>query len=215
MEVKRQRSTSRPRQPSRPTTPLRSSSRTSIRDAHGFSLSGGPGGGSRPGINSLEPQFAELADAMADLEENFVHLQLMHESLSRFNESFASFLYGLNMNAFCVDFPETPIPESFTRFKQREQAREKENELQAASEQQYQSSANDAEATFLTTDTSFIDNPPTTTKSSVRYTTPASKRAPTTSTRGSSTGRYSTRGASTTGRQRGTRLARPRGRGIR
>ncbi|OAL62888.1 hypothetical protein A7C99_5272 [Trichophyton rubrum] len=128
---------------------------------------------------------------MADLEENFVHLQLMHESLSRFNESFASFLYGLNMNAFCVDFPETPIPESFTRFKQREKAREKENELQAASNQQYQSGANDAETTFMTTDTSFVDNPPTTTKSSVRYTTPgpASKKAPTTSTRGSSTGR--------------------------
>lgn len=43
---------------------------------------------------------------MADLEANFMHLQLMHESLARFSESFASFLYGLNMNAFCVDFPE-------------------------------------------------------------------------------------------------------------
>lgn len=35
-----------------------------------------------------------------------MHFQLMHESLARFSESFASFLYGLNMNAFCVDFPE-------------------------------------------------------------------------------------------------------------
>lgn len=43
---------------------------------------------------------------MADLEANFMHLQLMHESLARFSENFASFLYGLNMNAFCVDFPE-------------------------------------------------------------------------------------------------------------
>lgn len=43
---------------------------------------------------------------MADLEANLMHLQLMHESLARFSESFASFLYGLNMNAFCVDFPE-------------------------------------------------------------------------------------------------------------
>jgi DASH complex subunit DAM1 len=43
---------------------------------------------------------------MADLEANFMHLQLMHESLARFSECFASFLYGLNMNAFCVDFPE-------------------------------------------------------------------------------------------------------------
>lgn len=38
-----------------------------------------------------------------------MHLQLLHESLSRFSESFASFLYGLNMNAFCVDFPEVQL----------------------------------------------------------------------------------------------------------
>jgi len=65
-----------------------------------------------------------------------MHFQIMHESLARFNESFASFLYGLNMNAFCVDFPEVgssvigvselpilthtqgPIAESFRRAKQ-------------------------------------------------------------------------------------------------
>lgn len=57
-------------------------------------------------MDVLEPGLAELSDSMADLEANFMHLQLMYESLSRFNESFASFLYGLNMNAFCVDFPE-------------------------------------------------------------------------------------------------------------
>jgi DASH complex subunit DAM1 len=57
---------------------------------------------------------------MADLEANFMHLQLMHESLTRFSESFASFIYGLNMNAFCVDFPEAPIAESFRRAKQGE-----------------------------------------------------------------------------------------------
>ena len=51
---------------------------------------------------------------MADLEANFLQMQLMHESLSRFSESFASFLYGLNMNAFCVDFPEVSRP-SFVR----------------------------------------------------------------------------------------------------
>jgi DASH complex subunit DAM1 len=70
-----------------------------------------------------------------------MHFQLMHESLARFGESFASFLYGLNMNAFCVDFPEVshlhyvgchkgayeltwpvkgPIAESFRRAKQNE-----------------------------------------------------------------------------------------------
>lgn len=100
------RSSSRPRPSSRPTTPLRPSSRSSFREAHGYGGSISTAGYTQPAINALEPQFAELADSMADLEANFMHLQLMHESLTRFSESFASFLYGLNMNAFCVDFPE-------------------------------------------------------------------------------------------------------------
>lgn len=54
---------------------------------------------------------------MADLEANFMHLQLMHESLARFGESFAAFLYGLNVRAFCVDFPEAPVAESFERWR--------------------------------------------------------------------------------------------------
>jgi DASH complex subunit DAM1 len=57
-------------------------------------------------LEGLQDGFAELSDAMADLEQNFLQLQLMHESLARFSESFAGFLYGMNMNAFCVDFPE-------------------------------------------------------------------------------------------------------------
>ena len=132
------RSSSRPRPSSRPTTPLRQSSRSSIREAHGYGANIGNAGYNQPAINALEPQFAELADSMADLEANFMHLQLMHESLTRFSESFASFMYGLNMNAFCVDFPEVcpalffsclsmdhvlikikaPIAESFRRAKQ-------------------------------------------------------------------------------------------------
>ncbi len=84
---------------SRPTTPLRPSSRSSLRESVG-------GGASSYPLESFEPAFAELSDSMADLEANFMHLQLMHESLARFSENFASFLYGLNMNAFCVDFPE-------------------------------------------------------------------------------------------------------------
>lgn len=99
--VSRKRSNSRTRQ-SRPTTPLRPSSRSSFRDSarlasHDHALFP---------LNALEPAFAELMDATADLEANMMHFQLMHESLARFTESFASFLYGLNMNAFCVDFSE-------------------------------------------------------------------------------------------------------------
>ncbi|GLI75875.1 DASH complex subunit dam1 [Penicillium ochrochloron] len=114
------RSSSRPRPSSRPTTPLRPSSRSSLREAHGYGQSISHAGYNQPAINALEPQFAELADSMADLEANFMHLQLMHESLTRFSESFASFLYGMNMNAFCVDFPEAPITDSFKRAKQAE-----------------------------------------------------------------------------------------------
>jgi DASH complex subunit DAM1 len=95
------RSNSRTRT-SRPTTPLRPSSRSSFRDSAQRSVEG-----SEPfPLNTFEPAFAELSDAVADLEANMMHFQLMHESLARFSESFASFLYGLNMNAFCVDFPE-------------------------------------------------------------------------------------------------------------
>ncbi|KOS23374.1 DASH complex subunit DAM1 [Escovopsis weberi] len=88
---------------SRPTTPLRPSSRSSFRDS---ARNAGNGEGSFP-LAAFEPAFSELSDAVADLEANMMHFQLMHESLSRFSESFASFLYGLNMNAFCVDFPES------------------------------------------------------------------------------------------------------------
>lgn len=134
--AKRSVSMSRNKPPSRPTTPLRPSSRTSLRDSQGYSTGGASS--SFP-LESLEPAFAELSDSMADLEANFMHLQLMHESLSRFNESFASFLYGLNMNAFCVDFPEVsrnrlwlcpmalieslqaPLSESFQRAAQNEE----------------------------------------------------------------------------------------------
>jgi DASH complex subunit DAM1 len=101
--TKRGTTNSHNKTPSRPTTPLRPNSRTSLRDSQGYGASGTP---SESPLESLEPAFAELSDSMADLEANFMHLQLMHESLSRFNESFASFLYGLNMNAFCVDFSE-------------------------------------------------------------------------------------------------------------
>ena len=105
------RSTSRQHSLSRPTTPLRPSSRTSLRESHNY---GGVDSSSEYPLESLEPAFAELSDSMADLEANFMHLQLMHESLSRFSESFASFLYGLNMNAFCVDFPEVRSMKIYT-----------------------------------------------------------------------------------------------------
>ncbi|EYE91058.1 DASH complex subunit DAM1 [Aspergillus ruber CBS 135680] len=212
MEPSVSRSSSRQRLPSRPTTPLRPSSRSSFREAHGYGGSISNAGYSQPAINALEPQFAELADSMADLEANFMHLQLLHESLTRFSESFASFLYGLNMNAFCVDYPEAPIPDSFRRVKQTEAEKEREAEVEEA-----RPTANDGETTFMTTDTSFLESPPTTvsSKSTPRYSAPRARGSSTRetirgTTRGTTGGRYTTRGTS-----RARPSALPRGRGVR
>ncbi|KAL2106862.1 hypothetical protein VUR80DRAFT_6096 [Thermomyces stellatus] len=200
------RSTSRPRTP-RPTTPLRPSSRSSFRDsARARTEHDAP----FP-LNTFEPAFAELADSMADLEANLMHLQLMHESLARFGESFAGFLYGLNMNAFCVDFPEGPIPESFRHARA--------EETSSGSKPQDTRGADDPEneATFMTTDTSFIENP-VSQKQPPKFTTPDPKTS-----HGCSTGQPLARGSrggraergSGQGRERPSGLIRPRVRGVR
>ncbi|KAJ5662469.1 uncharacterized protein N7477_010085 [Penicillium maclennaniae] len=173
------RSSSRPRPSSRPRRLYDLARVRRSGEAHGYGHSISNAGYNQPAINALEPQFAELADSMADLEANFMHLQLMHESLTRFSENFASFLYGLNMNAFCVDFPEAPIADSFRRAKQAEAQKEAENEPPRP---------DDGEMTFLTTDTSFVEHPPSTVSSK-----PTSKySAP---TRGTTRG--TTRGSTT------------------
>lgn len=189
------RSASRSRT-SRPTTPLRPSSRSEFRESARHATLRND---DFP-LNSFEPSFAELSDAMVDLEANMMHFQLMHESLARFSESFASFLYGLNMNAFCVDFPEAPVAESFQRER-------KEGEAPYTGRQDHE-----AEATFMTTDTSFVDNPPVSSKPATKTTTTtASRQSRLPAARGSSTAR----GRSTTrGRNAPSGLARARPRGM-
>ncbi|UKZ49507.1 hypothetical protein TrVGV298_003754 [Trichoderma virens] len=177
---------------SRPTTPLRPPSQSSFR---GSLQSTGDGDGAFP-LKRLEPAFAELSDAMADLEANMMHFQLIDESLARFGESFASFLYGLNMNAFCVDFPESPIPQSFR------QDRQPSTELRPA---------HDAEATYMTTDISFVESPPKSTRPNSKQNVPEQRQSRLPSARGSSTrGRLKSRSSS-----RPSGLVRPRGRSLR
>lgn len=121
--------------PPRPTTPLRPPSRSSLRSSSrhrpvGLSTTPTSSTSKKPTeahevytgpspLDALEPAFAELADGMADLEANLMHVQIMHESIARFNENFAGFLHGLRLNAFCVDFPEAPVQESFRRARER------------------------------------------------------------------------------------------------
>lgn len=199
------RSTSGSRGPvSRPTTPLRPSSRSSLRDSARKSTNGA----SDAPLEAFEPAFAELSDSMADLEANFMHLQLMHESLARFSENFASFLYGLNMNAFCVDFPEAPIADSFRRAK----AKEQDGSLGRSTSSDRFHGEIDGETTFMTTDTSFVDNPPTSSKATPKFATPAPSRIA-----GAGRGVPAGRGGAARGGLRGTRgsglarAAKPRG----
>lgn len=201
---------------SRPTTPLRASSRSSLRDS---SHRGRAASASGNALEGLQDGFAELSDAMADLEQNFMQLQLMHESLARFSESFAAFLYGMNMNAFCVDFPEAPIQESFKRPQNQPDA--------GAVNLNRSQGLEDMDATFLTTDTSFVDNPPSSKVSSKLQTPqtpgPATKTSSATRGRGGipragGRGGIPTRGGTTRGARGGTGIARGavgRGRGAR
>ena len=118
---------------SKPTTPLRRISRGSLSQ-----LSSSRDPNDPFPLDALEQPFAEFSDGLADLASNMEQIQLMHNSLSQFNESFASFLYGLSMNAFCADFPEAPIPESFKRHpenKESETINNVDNAKPAAKEQ--------------------------------------------------------------------------------
>ena len=57
-------------------------------------------------LDILEGQLAGLADAFAGLQAKFENLQEVHSTFLTFNQSFSAFLHGIQMNAYCVEFPE-------------------------------------------------------------------------------------------------------------
>ena len=60
----------------------------------------------------------KLSDCMEELEMNMRGLQNIHESLTlEFNESFASFLYGLLMTMWCVHFPGRPSKDQWEKVR--------------------------------------------------------------------------------------------------
>ncbi|RXW21304.1 hypothetical protein EST38_g4562 [Candolleomyces aberdarensis] len=61
-------------------------------------------------------EFLEEAEALQTNMEGMKHLS---DSLSTFNESFASWLYVMNMNALTTDWTQAPLPESFELAKKR------------------------------------------------------------------------------------------------
>lgn len=64
-------------------------------------------------------KFERLSDAVDELDNYMVDLALIHEAISNgFNESFASFLYGLSITMWCVDYPGCPTRASLDRLQQ-------------------------------------------------------------------------------------------------
>lgn len=61
------------------------------------------------GLGFLEPALAELADEAEALRSNVDGLRALSASLDTFNESFASWLYVMNMNALTVEWPEVSV----------------------------------------------------------------------------------------------------------
>ncbi|ODV88569.1 hypothetical protein CANCADRAFT_3213 [Tortispora caseinolytica NRRL Y-17796] len=86
--------------PHAPVTPLRKSSNRVTRKSarsHEFVLP--------RSLNEMEPTIQEFADAVSDFEVNLESFQVLNNQVRSFNENFGAFLYGLEMNAWCVDFP--------------------------------------------------------------------------------------------------------------
>lgn len=90
---------------SRPTphrTPLRRLSQGSL-----FALSRSQSYPDAPhGLGFLEPALSELVDETEALQVNVDGLGKLSDSLRVFNESFASWLYVMNMNALTTDWPQ-------------------------------------------------------------------------------------------------------------
>ncbi|KAG5518670.1 hypothetical protein PMAC_002639 [Pneumocystis sp. 'macacae'] len=115
-------------------------------------------------LDALAPAFTEMADALTDVQHNFEHIQSIHANLVQFNESFASFLYGLNMNAFCVDFPEAPVHQSFKRAENNTHCTDTSYSgifsAPGAAPPNVSSHLDvSADTTFTTNDTSFVEHP--------------------------------------------------------
>ncbi|KAG6331934.1 hypothetical protein ID866_7154 [Astraeus odoratus] len=96
-------------------TPLRRISQGSL-----FALSrSGQNSDAPHGLGFLEPVMSELVDETEALHANVDGLRNLSQSLKTFNESFASLLYVMDMNALTTDWPQAPTDASFRLARQR------------------------------------------------------------------------------------------------
>jgi len=63
--------------------------------------------------------FQELSDSFIDLSSNLESSSLVCKSLNEFNEGFASYLYGLRINSYTLDFKHSPSHYNFELQNQR------------------------------------------------------------------------------------------------
>ncbi|KAL5480999.1 DAM1 [Sanghuangporus weigelae] len=118
--------------PPRPRTPLRRVSQGSLRAlSRSGSFPDAPAG-----LGFLEPAMSELADETDTLHGNLAGLHALSNSLHTFNESFASYLYVMEMNALTTDWPQAPTETSYQLAKKRaeDDARAAQAALRAAAE---------------------------------------------------------------------------------
>ncbi|KAK0203486.1 hypothetical protein DFS33DRAFT_806351 [Desarmillaria ectypa] len=96
-------------------TPLRRISQGSL-----FRLSRSGANPDTPhGLGFLEPAMAEFIDETEALQNNVEGLKHLSDSLATFNESFASLLYVMDMNALTIDWPQAPTDASFLLARRR------------------------------------------------------------------------------------------------
>ncbi|KAK7058612.1 DASH complex subunit dam1 [Paramarasmius palmivorus] len=73
------------------------------------------------GLGFLEPAMSEFTDEIDTLQANVEGMKRLSDSLGTFNESFASWLYIMDMNALTTDWPQAPNDASFELFRRREE----------------------------------------------------------------------------------------------
>ncbi|KAF5376029.1 hypothetical protein D9615_007768 [Tricholomella constricta] len=71
------------------------------------------------GLGFLEPAMSEFVDETEALQANIEGMKNLSDTLATFNESFASWLYIMNMNALTTDWPQAPTDASFVMAKRR------------------------------------------------------------------------------------------------
>jgi len=102
------------------------------------------------GLGFLEPAMSEFIDETETLQTNVEGLKHLSDTLTTFNESFASWLYVMNMNALTVDWPQAPHDGSFL-LAQRRAARDAIAAMEALEAQAKSPTLNETSVTHTTT----------------------------------------------------------------